>query len=484
MFDLLSPVAMYLADSVLSVIYTRSFLKEKYEKRGMSAIWVSVYFLIHILIFIIGADRFPVGKVVGIILNICILLFMQSVFFQKDIQKQFFITFSFVAGTETAKYMFVTFDIVISGWGNRILDYLLAEEIINTIEKAVAAIIIYNVVMTALCVLFYTLLLSGYLFLISREYVRKEYPLQIQENVFLVLPCIAVLCISVIISRITASLANELEIIIYDAVPSTKFWLPVIGILLLSTMIANVILFQKLVAYHEETGKRALLENQVRQMQKEITEIQDIYSDMRGLRHDMRSHLANISLLVKGTADSVEEELESYIGKMEETVSRLDFTYQTGNPITDIIIHQKGQEAEKKQIPFEVDFAYPCKLPIDVYDIAVILNNALENAIEACGRAEGEKQIRLRSFVRGCLFFIEVENDFAGNIVMEKESGLPVSSKGNGKLHGIGISNIQRCARKYMGDIDIAISETDGRKKFSLTIMMNGIAASETVSVN
>ena len=477
MFDLLSPAAVYLADSVLSVIYTRNFLKEKYEKRGMSAIWVSIYFLIHILIFLIGADRFPVGKVVGIILNICILLFMQSVFFQKDIQKQFFITFSFVAGTETAKYMFVTFDIVISGWGNRILDYLLAEEIINTIEKAVAAITIYNVVMTALCVLFYTLLLSGYLFLISREYVRKEYPLQIQENVFLVLPCIAVLCISVIISRITASLANELEIIIYDAVPSTKFWLPVIGILLLSTMIANVILFQKLVAYHEETGKRALLENQVRQMQKEIAEIQDIYTDMRGLRHDMRSHLANISLLVKGAAGSVKEELEGYIGKMEETVNRLDFTYQTGNPITDIIIHQKGQEAEKKQIPFEVDFAYPCKLPIDVYDIAVILNNALENAIEACGRAEGEKQIRLRSFVRGCLFFIEVENDFSGDIAIDKESGLPVSSKETGKLHGIGISNIQRCARKYMGDIDIAVTDKGGRKKFCLTVTMNAKAA-------
>ena len=66
---------------------------------------------------------------------------------------------------------------------------------------------------------------------------------------------------------------------------------------------------------------------------------------------------------------------------------------------------------------------------------------------------------------------------------MEKESGLPVSSKGNGKLHGIGISNIQRCARKYMGDIDIAISGTGGRKKFSLTVMMNGKIAAETVSV-
>ena len=34
-----------------------------------------------------------------------------------------------------------------------------------------------------------------------------------------------------------------------------------------------------------------------------------------------------------------------------------------------------------------------------------------------------------------------------------------------------------------MGDIDIAIAETGGRKRFSLTVMMNGIAASDTLSV-
>ncbi len=82
------------------------------------------FFLIQILVFIIGAGRFPLGKVAGIILNICILLFMQSFFFQKEMQKQIFITFSFVAGTETAKYIFITFDIVVSGWGNKILSHL------------------------------------------------------------------------------------------------------------------------------------------------------------------------------------------------------------------------------------------------------------------------------------------------------------------------------------------------------------------------
>lgn len=38
-------------------------------------------------------------------------------------------------------------------------------------------------------------------------------------------------------------------------------------------------------------------------------------------------------------------------------------------------------------------------LLIDIYDIAVILNNALENAIEACRKAESDKQIKLQSYV-------------------------------------------------------------------------------------
>ena len=471
---LLFSVFIYLIDSILSGVYTWNFLKEKYGKRAVLVAWSVAYFLIQIAVFEMLDDKFPVDKVVGIILNACILLFMQSVFFQKDMQKQLFVTFSYMAGKETVKYMISVFAIVLSELCDKILSHLVAGETINTIEKALVWVKISNVVFVVLWVMLYALLLYGYLHVISKKYVKKNYPLQKQENVFLILPCVAALCISVLIKMMIISVENGMTVIIYDTVPATRFWIPAICALLLSTIVASVILFQKLVQYNEETGKRAILENQVRQMQKEIVEIQDIYADMRGLRHDMRSHIANISLLVKNVAGSVNEELESYIGKMEETVGKLDFTFQTGNPITDIIIHQKGQDAEKKQIQFHADFAYPRKLSIDVYDVAVILNNALENAIEACCKTEGDKQIKLHSYVKGSLFFIEVENDFTEDIVIEKESGLPVSSKESEKLHGIGISNIQRCAKKYMGDIDIVISNTDSRKKFSLTVMMNG----------
>ena len=37
-------------------------------------------------------------------------------------------------------YMFITFDIVVSGWGNQILDHLLAENILNTVERSQKAL--------------------------------------------------------------------------------------------------------------------------------------------------------------------------------------------------------------------------------------------------------------------------------------------------------------------------------------------------------
>lgn len=474
MSDRLLPVSIYLVDSILSGIYSQGFLKEKYGKKIGLVVWGAVYFLIQILVFEILDTKFPISEIVGIILNVCVLLLMQFIFFEKDMQKQLFIAFSFVAGKEIIKYIVSVFSIAFIGLWNNFFDFLISKGMLDTADRLYIWTDISVVVIAVICALLYALLLYIYLFLIDKKFVRKDYPLQTHENVFLVLPCIAALCISVTMKMMIVSVGIGMTVIIYDTVPATKFWIPVICVLLLSAIIASVILFQKLVQYNEEIGKRVILENQVRQMQKEIVEIQDIYTDMRGLRHDMRSHIANVSLLVKNVTGSVNEELESYIGKMEETVSKLDFIYQTGNPITDIIIHQKGQEAEKKHIQFKVDFAYPPNLLIDIYDIAVILNNALENAIEACRKVEENKQIKLQSYVKGSLFFIEVENDFSEDIVIEKESGLPVSSKENGKLHGIGISNIQRCAKKYMGDIDIVISDTGGRKKFNLTVMMNG----------
>ena len=110
-----------------------------------------------------------------------------------------------------------------------------------------------------------------------------------------------------------------------------------------------------------------------------------------------------------------------------------------------------------------------------LYDVGIILNNALENAIEAVTLIESDKYISLHSYMKGSLFFIEVKNNFFGQLIADKESGLPQSNKVNKKYHGMGLVNIQRCARKYGGDIDIVIASSEqGQQIFNLTVMLNG----------
>ena len=474
MFSLLS-ILIHIINSIFSGVYTSQFLKCKQNKKVTIILWTLIYFVVQVFIFELIQSRYPFNDVVSAIINVLLIVGMQRIFFRKGASGQLFVCFSFVAGKEIVKYIASVFNVVLGVVVGKWLDALILQEQILTSNHVVLVTNVMLYVMYFATAILYALILGIYLLLLHKKYVRKEYQLQIRENVFLILPSIVAVCISITLKMMVITVENGTTTLIYDIVPATMFWIPVICVLLLGTVIANVILIQNVVQYHDENKKATMLENQIQQMQKEVQEIQDIYADMRGLRHDLRGHINNITQYVRKQNNTDVEELNDYIRNMEETVSRLDFGYQTGNPITDIIIHQKKQEADRAGVKFSVDFSYPKELQIDVYDIGVVLNNALENAIEAATLLERDKYVSLHSYVKGNLFFIEVENSFAREIVMNKESGLPESSKANKKFHGMGLTNIQRCARKYKGDIDIVIGTSKQEQQiFNLTIMMNG----------
>lgn len=469
------PICLYLINSISSCLYTRSFLQQKYCAALTLPAWTALGFLLQLAVLELLDRVVSIGEVGGILFFLLLLLLLQRLFFQQDRNKQMFVIFSFTAGIKAVHFITTgVFWSLLHKPYTAILQHISTQEVLagpgQTLLGAKAALVL----LLLLCLSLYALLLSVYLRLCSRKFVRKDYRLQRQEHFFLLLPCIAALCISATLQMVIVSVEHGTTRFIYDTVPATKFWIPLICALLLAAILAGVILFQKLVQYHEEVRRRAMLEQQVRQLQKELADIQEVYADLKGLRHDLRSHLANISLLAHHTDDAVRQELEAYLGNMQQTVDRLDFTHQTGNPITDTIIQRTLLEAQKKQVECIVDFTYPPQLSLDSYDIAVILTNALENALEACSTSRGARQVRLRSYVKGSLFLIEVENDFSDELVFDKQSGLPLSRKEPQTLHGIGISNIQRCAQNYMGGIDIAVTQADGAQRFCLTVMLNG----------
>ena len=122
---------------------------------------------------------------------------------------------------------------------------------------------------------------------------------------------------------------------------------------------------------------------------------------------------------------------------------------------------------------------FPEKLMIQGYDIGIILGNALDNALEACKKLKAEEPeaetfIRLSSYVRGKMFFLEMENSFDGKVVRKRDAEFPVTTKADKKVHGIGLLNIRHTAEKYHGAVDWSIGyhEFTRHNVFTLSVML------------
>lgn len=406
-----------------------------------------------------------------ILLDIGILLLIQRILFKGDFGRELFAALSLVAGKDLLSLMIAVLDYRLLGTLNEKLLLNLANDNAEVFVRWFQIVSYLSfTLMAAIAVISYALLLRLYLRLISKGLSEMNGTVTVSETAFLILPSFTSLCIRIILQIMNVDTPFGYYSSFYDRYPVTTLLVPLAAFLLLSSVVASSVLFGRLMRYNGEKLKRRLLEAQITGMEKEIAEIKDIYSDIRGLKHDMHNHIANIGYYVKSKLGEEDKALTDYLGQMRETVDRLDFSFDTGNPITDIIVRRRAQEAEKKGIAFKSDFGFPEGLGIDAFDVGVILDNALENCIAACEKSEGEREIYLSSYIKGSLMFIETENPFSGEIVVNPETGLPVSGKERSEEHGLGLFNIKRCAEKYMGGIDIGIAEN----KFTLTVMLHG----------
>ena len=116
---------------------------------------------------------------------------------------------------------------------------------------------------------------------------------------------------------------------------------------------------------------------------------------------------------------------------------------------------------------------FPDTLLIQSYDIGIILGNALDNAIEACRKLkekepDAEAFIRLSSFSRGKMLFIEIENSFDGKVIRKRQSEFPATDKADKEAHGIGLANVKSAAEKYHGGVDWSVDN----KVFTLSVML------------
>ncbi|MDE5933143.1 MAG: ATP-binding protein, partial [Lachnospiraceae bacterium] len=201
------------------------------------------------------------------------------------------------------------------------------------------------------------------------------------------------------------------------------------------------------------------------------------YDGIRGMRHDMNNYIADMEQLIEEnvgrdlTGVSAGTEAQRYLCHMKKAMETLTMQYQTGNPVMDVVMNRKWQECEKAGISLDSDFLYPGQLGIEAFDLGILLNNALDNAIEACAKCRKRLcEISVHSYQKGRMFFLRIENDCDGGNIRYTEEKTLQTTKEDEWIHGIGLRNMQSVVERYYGTMNYEIRDD----RFFLTIMLQG----------
>lgn len=263
---------------------------------------------------------------------------------------------------------------------------------------------------------------------------------------------------------------------LFDSYPALYYIIPMLAVVLLGAIVCSFRIYQDMTALQEEQAEKIILENQITQMQHSMAEMEHLYDGIRSVRHDMRNHMTVLQNLMWKEEGGENEEIRQYFADMVQSVEKLDNRMHTGNAVSDAVVGSKFRYAAKQIEGILLDaksFMLSNAVTIQSYDIGIILSNGLDNAIEACMRMrerqpDARAYITLRSFRAKNMFFIEIENSFDGRELPRGDGGLPLSTKEDQEVHGIGLKNIRKCAVKYGGDVDCIVEGN----KFTLSVMV------------
>ena len=308
-------------------------------------------------------------------------------------------------------------------------------------------------------------MLAVMLYALQRQMRKQRMALHRRELCYLSLVPTAGILFGQVISRLLIEFKDGVLLQLYERHPAFLAVIPVLALLFYAGAYLTIAFQQGMAALQEEQATLYAEHQQTQAIRARIHEAEQFYTHIRQLKHEMRGHMTNIKALAgRGEYAS----LEDYIARMDESISDFELTLQTGNPVTDVIVNDIRRQSLDLGIRFQVDFHY--RSPgYDAFDVGIILQNLLQNAIEACEKvSEGERFIVLTGKRKGRFFLIEVKNSFAGEVVFVQD-GLPVTTKKEDvPMHGIGLSNVRREAEKYMGELELKTVQ----REFSATVLL------------
>lgn len=178
-----------------------------------------------------------------------------------------------------------------------------------------------------------------------------------------------------------------------------------------------------------------------------IEEAQTIWKNIKETKHDLKNHFTVMKgQLEDGNINSCKE----YLNELNQTVESMGNLIRSGNSIIDYLINSKLSNLKGVQVLIS---GYVGNYnDLSNVDLACILGNILDNAIEAQDNVTGEKRIELMFLQKNSNRIMICKNTIFKSVL--KENSKLNSTKSSPDWHGLGHQIVETTVKKYQGWVD------------------------------
>lgn len=181
-------------------------------------------------------------------------------------------------------------------------------------------------------------------------------------------------------------------------------------------------------------------------IEKHCEEVQNMYQQVRGWRHDYKHHIQTMKAHL---AMKQYDELDTYLSELDTDLTTVDTVIKTGNVRIDAVLNSKLAVAKRKGIRVNAKAIVPKDLAVSEVDLCIIIGNLLDNAMEACEKEPEEEKrfIRVYIDILKAQLYIYVANSMTNDIKKLGKNYLTTKTAG----HGFGLMRVDRVVARYNG---------------------------------
>lgn len=207
--------------------------------------------------------------------------------------------------------------------------------------------------------------------------------------------------------------------------------------ILIPTIYIHIILtLRRQLKMHEMQEQENILRLQVHNTTARVDELAAADERFRRERHNLRHKIRIISNLVE---NGKYEDLRALMPQYDEALRETQMKRYCKNVIIDAVLSTYINNAESKGISVDIGFDFPDPIPVDATELATVLANAIENAINACEKMdEREERFIDIKVISKPTFMIKVSNSFSGEVEFD-ENDVPINRDED---HGFGTRSI------------------------------------------